>query len=124
MIELVIEEIDKNIPLELKQSLMTKNYRELLLEKYGPSAFLDPYNLSYPIYEMETGLNGKLVYASYLRAKQNNNEIIANKAKEIFNNSNFEDLNIHLNENEQMDLIDFTSLFTIKENEFLFDFIE
>ena len=125
MIEQLIEEIDNQIPLKLKQQLQLKSYREALFEKYGSDAFLDPKNLKYPIYEIENGINAHLVYGSYLRAQQNAEFKLAEKAKQVFqNNDKCNELSVKVTEKEELDLIDFTQLFTIEENIFLFDYIE
>jgi hypothetical protein len=122
MINQLIQEVQKLIPNELKHKLQTKEFRETLLDKYGSVAFLNPKEMKYPVYD-ENGFNCNLCYAAYLRANQFHETELVNKAKTLFEkNSCSDELNIHIGENQNMDLITFIDLFEYSLDDL--DFIE
>ena len=122
MINELILEVHKMIPIGLKKKLQTKEFRHMLMEKFGPDAFLKPKDLKYPIYD-ESGFNCALCYAAYLRASQFHETEIAVKAKSLFNNNNCADtLNVHIGENQYLGFVDFTDLFEFQMDDL--EFIE
>lgn len=122
MINELIQEVQKLIPAELKHKLQTSEFREMLHEKYGSDAFLNPKEMKYPVYD-ENGFNCKLCYAAYLRANQYHETDLVAKAKTLFEkNSCSDELSIHISEGQNMDLITFIDLFEYSLSDL--DFIE
>lgn len=120
MINEIIQETQNFIPNKLKHDLSSMQFREHLFEIHGPKAFLDPYNLRYPIYDLE-GFNENLCFGAYVVSKDKLEFDITNKAKSLFEQNN-KDLTIHIADGQDMDLISFIDLFEYSLSDM--DFIE
>jgi hypothetical protein len=69
--EVLTEVIKKLIPNTIKVKLSSRKNRQLMLEKYGDSAFLLPKQLKFPVVDPDSGKpNCGLIYAARIRAKQ------------------------------------------------------
>ncbi len=116
--EVLTEAIKKLIPDTTKVKLSSRKNRQLMLEKYGKSAFLLPDQLKFPVVNPDTGKpDCALIYAARIRAKQyagtkpGYNEI-ATKAERMFKANKCDiKLNIKIhNESEQVLEIDLINL--------------
>ena len=106
---ILIEELERSIPLDIKKLLANKVIRKNMLQKCGSKSFLLPDQLKFPIYDPRTcKLDCRLLYAAYLRANQFKGKKpgyaeLANKAKEMFKeNACSNKVGIHLEGSEEI----------------------
>jgi len=106
---ILIEELERSIPTDLKKLLSSKIVRKNMLQKCGGKSFLLPEHLKFPIYDPRTcKLNCSLLYAAYLRANQFKGKKpgyreLSLKAKEMFkDNTCTSKIGIHLEDSEEI----------------------
>lgn len=106
---ILIEELERSIPVDLKKLLSNKIIRKNMLQKCGSKSFLLPEQLKFPIYDPRTcKIDCRLLYAAYLRANQFKGKKpgyreVSLKAKEIFNNNSCNSkVGIHLEDSEEI----------------------
>jgi hypothetical protein len=117
----IIEEVEKKIPDEIKNKVMSPAMRRQLFEKHGEKAFLFPEKMKFPVIDPNTGnYDCRLLYAAYLRANQHKksfpeyNEVVQ-KAKELFKINNcFNSVGIKIEGESVIDIESFIYLFEEK----------
>jgi len=120
--ELIMEIYGRLVPKEEKVLLRRPRVRRQMLEKCGKKAFLMPEILKFPIVFPSQALKGKcepscaLLFSAYLRAnewKKKNPEYVkvAEKAKKMFDKLHCTgQIGVHINEEEQIDVVEFIEL--------------
>ena len=111
--DILIEEVERKIPEDLKRQLSNKVVRRNMLQKCGNKAFLLPDQLKFPIMDPRTcKLDCRLLYAAFLRANQYKgkkpgySELVL-KIKELFqNNGCSRQIGIHLEGSDEIIALD------------------
>ena len=72
------------IPEKLRKAIRSSKYRNILLNKCGEKAFLDPEDKKFPVMDKKCRYVCGLIYAAYVRAREWKYYKIAKKAKKLF----------------------------------------
>ncbi len=125
-IDIISEEINAKIPARTKKFLKSTENRESMKQEIGDHAFLDSENKKFPVYNPSTGkIDCKLIYAAYLRSRiwaskggsgvnsADYYKKINAKAKSMYASNKCEGkIGATLTENDYIDLVSFTEIFT------------
>jgi hypothetical protein len=104
--EIITEAVNKLIPPTLKAKLPKQSFRKAQLEKYGPSAFLQPDKLKFPVKDHNGNNHPGLIKAAYIRARQHGHQDIAQKAKELMREHDDIPINIQIEGSDEIIEID------------------
>lgn len=115
----ILTEINKLLPVYIKESLNSPHNRQLMLEKHGDDFYLDPDNMKFPVMNKRGKYDCNLIYAAMIRSKQFGKSEIYSKAKELYKqNKCANKINIHINDcDSTLALHDFLDLFEINFNQ-------